>query len=410
MLRPRLALLSAVLGLATAPAALAGTPLPPANEYFPECSDARPAFCIETFAVDADRDGTFEAPPADVEARVRLFTAFTDRDTVDAILVPVGTFPGGGAGLPESVPAGTPVRLVVRTGSWEPPPVLNGWIDVLSYARTTDAQVGWRVAVDLAPVAITVGQNCSLDDGCPSPTNVVTEPRRASFQLQGPNMEQLDALPPSDREYNLAIWRTLTGFGYGTNASTWGTPPSLDPATGAITLFIAAPHLTESGEVNQGFVSMILPDTMVRGWWGADPAVLAGSTALTAVRRDATETTTTAVAVTRFDGGVRVRIDGFHYSAPRITLRPRRLLPAPRRIGVVSGKRGTRRAIVRVAKVTGATRYEARCTRSGRTVVGRSRTRMVIVRGLRPGTWRCSARGARVIAGKWSATRSVRVR
>ncbi len=263
--------------------------------------------------------------------------------------------------------------------------------------------------MEAATTATTTALNCSASEGCDAPTDVTDDASTLALSVSGPSRPQLDALPPDLRALNYAIWESLTGSYFGTSASAWGFPPTLNAETGAVSVDVAAPHLTAAGDVNVGFVTTFMPAAAIRSFWGADPATIAPG-AFVATRRDGTRVVPTAASVARVDGGLRITFEGITYSTPRLTLRPKRLLRAPRTLRAKAGPRNSRRVALTAAKVKDARRYQAACSRGRRTVFARSTRRTLVVRGLAKATWTCRVRAVYQVGGRWSPTQRVRVR
>lgn len=401
-----LALLAGV-GQAVAAPARAADEKPPANETFPGCSDARPTYCIADFSV-ADASGVFAAAPAGVEVDAYLFTAWPvyDRDSLVVGLQQPAAAPRAGE-LAPILPVGTLVRIVVRTGSFEPPAELVAQTDMVSWSRVLDPALGWVSTYVLRTAPYTFALTCSVSEGCDAPTDVRSFASYAQLTQFAYPAFQLDGLDAATRDYNLALNAQTAGFFLGTNATGAQFPPSYDAATGAITLPLAGPHLTESGALNEGYAVVFVPDAYVIASWGADPVALASGNALTVRRTEGDETSVTPATVTRVEGGIRIEIRGFHFSAPVLTIGARKVLARP---ASVSARAGSRRAIVTSAPVKRAKGYQAVCARGAKLVFGTGKTPTVTVKGLRPGTWRCRIRGVAGLGGTWSDETTVRVK
>lgn len=170
---------------------------------------------------------------------------------------------------------------------------------------------------------------------------------------------------------------------------------------------LAGPHLTSTGDLNRGFFSAFVPESLIAEVWGADPDALAAADGLVLIRSDDDESQRVRVDTRRVDGGVRVDYEDFTYSSPTFSIRARRTLRAPRNVVVVPG-RG--RAVVRVAPMKAARSYEAECTRRNRVRTVETRRPRIVVKRLAPGRWTCQVRAIRVTAGEWSDEVTVRIR
>lgn len=401
-----LALLGAA-GAASAASSRAADEKPPANEAFPACSDARPTYCVAELSV-ADPTGAFVPAPAGVEVDAFLFTAWPvyDRDSLVVGLQQPAASPRVGE-LAPVLPTGSLVRIVLRTGSFEPPPELVAQTDVVSWSRAVDPALGWVSTYVVRTAPYTFALACNVSDGCDAPTDVRTFASYAQLTHFSYPAFQLDGLDAENRDYNLALNAQTAGFYLGTNATGAQFPPAYDPATGAITLPLAGPHLTETGELNEGYAVVFVPDAYVIGSWGADPVALASGNALTVRRTEGDETSLTPATITRVEGGIRIEIRGFHFSAPVFTIGARKALARPASVSVRAGKR---RAFVTSATVKRATGYQAVCARGATLVFGTGKKATVTVKGLAPGTWRCRVRGVKGLGGAWSDEAPVRIR
>ena len=104
-----------------------------------------------------------------------------------------------------------------------------------------------------------------------------------------------------------------------------------------------------------------------------------------------------------------VRTAALRYStAPTLKIKPKAsLLRAP------SIKRATRTSSTKVkvmgASVSGATGYQAMCTKGIVTKFATAKTPTVTVKNLTKGKWSCKIRGVKKVGGRWSSKLSVRL-
>jgi hypothetical protein len=95
-------------------------------------------------------------------------------------------------------------------------------------------------------------------------------------------------------------------------------------------------------------------------------------------------------------------------TAPTLKIKPKTsLLRAP------SIKRATRTSSTKVkvmgASVSGATSYQAMCTKGIVTKFATAKTPTVTVKNLTKGKWSCKIRGVKKVGGRWSSKLSVRL-
>ncbi|MFB6091108.1 MAG: PGF-pre-PGF domain-containing protein, partial [Halobellus sp.] len=102
-----------------------------------------------------------------------------------------------------------------------------------------------------------------------------------------------------------------------TDAQAFGTP-RYNTSTDALSLYVAAPHLNESGGQNRGFFDAFLPTAVLNDWGVSDPASIDVSALGTAATPAETATTSE---------GVRLEIP-IHYSAGDVELAPDSTAPS----------------------------------------------------------------------------------
>lgn len=373
------------------------TPLPPEREDFPPCTAERRQFCIVSFEMDIGGSGLFGDPPEGIVVEAELWASWEDRDSFNLDIrsnVPPSSF---SQELAPTVPAGTALRIVVNTGSWEPPPTMSSSARVQEWSRALGAD-GWTMTFALVTNGSSVSTLCALDD-CTVERGELDYISRASAVVWG-------IWPGLSAEEAAAVRELETGGWVATNASSF-TNGSYDAEARSMNFDLAGPHLTSAGEVNRGFFSAFVPDALIVEAWGADPEALAAANGLVLIRSDDSERERVRVDTRRVDGGVRIDYADFTYSSPTFSIQARRTLRAPRNVRVIP-RRG--RAVVRVAPMKAARSYEAECSRRNRVRTVESRRPRIVVRRLAAGRWRCQVRAIRVTAGEWSDEVTVRVR
>ncbi len=92
--------------------------------------------------------------------------------------------------------------------------------------------------------------------------------------------------------------------------------------TRSLSAAISAPHFTSTGEINTGFFQAILPAQYLVDELGISVAdALSGGLTLTKVVDGSAPMTLNAVTELSPEGHVSVKVDSFHYSSPKFTLR-----------------------------------------------------------------------------------------
>lgn len=184
-------------------------PLPPAREDFPPCSSERREFCIVSFEMDIGGSGLWSAPPDGIVVEAELWASWEDRDSFNLDLrsnVPPDSF---SQELAPTVPAGTAVRIVVNTGSWEPPPTMSSSARVQEWSRALGAD-GWTMTFELATNGSSVATGCSTSE-CTVERGEVDYSSRASAVVWG--------IWPGLSAEEVAVQELSTGAWVATNAS-----------------------------------------------------------------------------------------------------------------------------------------------------------------------------------------------
>ncbi|MFN3214970.1 MAG: hypothetical protein ACE367_00565 [Acidimicrobiales bacterium] len=371
--------------------------LPDDRERFPPCSDERRQFCIVSFEMDTGGSGLFGPPPSDIVVWAELWASWATRDSLNLQVLLEESPDVYSQELAPTVPAGTAMRIVVNTGSWEPPPTMSSSARVQEWSRALGSD-GWTMTFALTTMGSSISGACTFDD-CSVERGDRDYVSRASAVVWA----IAPIFTPEDTE---RIRELETGSWVATNASTFSNG-YYDPEARSINFDLAGPHLTSTGELNLGFFSAFVPDALITEAWGADPEALARSNALVLIRSDDSGRERVRVDSRRVDGGVRIDYADFTYSSPTFSIQARRTLRAPRNVRVIPRQR---RAVVRVAPMKAARSYEAECTRRNRVRTVESRRPRIVVRKLAAGRWTCQVRAIRVTAGEWSDEVTVRIR
>jgi hypothetical protein len=388
-------------GAATAPPSAAEpatrqASLPADRENFPPCSSERRRFCVVSFEMEIGGSGLFGEPPEGLVIEAELWSGWTDRDSFNLQVLRSDEF-NIFQELSPVAPAGAAMRVVVNTGSWEPPPTMSSSARVQEWSRALGPN-GWTMTFGLRTNGSSISTLCRLED-CTVERGEIDYISRANATVWG--------IPPNfTPEQAETVRRLETGSWVATNASSF-TGGYYDNVNRAINFDLAGPHLTSTGELNRGFFSAFVPDALIVEAWGADPEALAAANGLILIRSEGDQRDRVPVDTQRVAGGVRVDYADFTYSSPTFSIQARRTLRAPRDVSVVARRN---RAIVRVAPMRAARSYEAECTRRNRVRSAESDSPRIVVRRLGPGRWTCQARAIRGTAGEWSREVTVRIR
>jgi hypothetical protein len=370
--------------------------LPGDRENFPPCSAERRRFCVVSFEMEIAGSGLFGEPPEGLVVETELWSGWVDRDSFNLQVLRSDEF-NVFQELAPAAPAGAALRVVVNTGSWEPPPTMSSSARVQEWSRALGSD-GWTMTFELRTNGSSISTLCTLED-CTVERGEIDFISRASATVWG--------IPPNfTPEQAETVRRLETGSWVATNASSF-TNGYYDSVNRAINFDLAGPHRTSMGELNRGFFSAFVPDALIVDAWGADPEALAAANGLILIRSDGDQRDRVAVQSRRVAGGVRVDYADFTYSSPTFSIQARRTLRSPRDVRVVP-RRG--RAVVRVAPMKAARSYEAECTRGNRVRTVESRRPRIVVRRLAAGRWTCQVRAIRVTAGEWSDEVTVRIR
>ena len=116
----------------------------------------------------------------------------------------------------------------------------------------------------------------------------------------------------------LKVSGEISGF-VASNASVYSSkPPQWDAATSSLTYKVAAPHLDEMGNVNQGSYTLAMPLTSIKCLYGQSN--LPPSATVSIVYGNEVKTVAT-VSLKSESGWVFFSANGFHYSSPTIVVK-----------------------------------------------------------------------------------------
>jgi len=366
-------------------------------QALPACVAPTDSFCVTAFEADPSGAGAMTTPPAGIRLDAHFFgssdpggVSFSFDVRNDGVLA-LGT---NAQELAPLLPVGSSIRATVSTGAWKPPSALFATGSDVAWSRSYSAATGWSLTVQLRTIAYAVGQNCSPDD-CSAPTNLKDF---ASFAQASAfaNPSSADAQQAAAIAQNEGAWTA-------TNASTF-SPPRFDFAKQTINISLAGPHLTAAGVQNDGLFQSFIPNALVAGLWGSDPAELVSTHSLLMTKTEAAATTAVAPTVSIVSGGLLVALVGFHYSSPTFVISVR---PSTTRITL--GRPVGKTVKITFAAAKGARSYQAICTRGSVKRTATSRLPRVVVGGLTAGSWSCRGRTRGATPSRWSLPRLVRI-
>ena len=110
----------------------------------------------------------------------------------------------------------------------------------------------------------------------------------------------------------------ISGF-VASNASVYSSrPPEWDPATSSLTYKVAAPHLDELGNVNQGTYTLAMPLKSIQCLYGQSDLP---PSATVSIAYGSEVKTVATVSLKSDSGWIFFAANGFHYSAPSIVVK-----------------------------------------------------------------------------------------
>lgn len=362
---------------------------------------ARP--CVLSFT----RNGA--TPPADLE----VLGVATDDGVRHDVSVSIYKNGGGGYDLGAAARADT-FSVTLDMGSWVPRIVAGKGRDVQVVRTRTGG--GYQVTITGKPVLLS-GQ-CDQSEWpwrCPEADVVVNDPAYFNNrQWEGIwGAEVYDGGFIKDKDVRASLY----GLDYFHNFAASAIPPRVefsgpDDSVAQLVLEVAnRRYLDDLTTLVKGHAEMRIPNSFLRDGYGIpDPSSMTGSSlvvsgsgsgASVSITQDTAEDAMRVLIddmtfpdVMVADGELRQRPAGGSAKVIRV----KRGVITPTKTGVSSTARlapgkglvKAHRAKARGAKIIG---YEARCTAGRATVTGKSRTRTVIVTGLKAGTaYQCRVR------------------
>jgi hypothetical protein len=393
------ATLIAALGLAV----VASPPAQAAEHQLVDCAPAVARPCVLAFT----RDGVDPGPDYTVSG---LAVDDGGDRTVRMTVFEFGTEQGNDLGAAERDHTWS---VTLDMGTWEPSIVAGKGRDV-EVSRVRVAGGEHRVTITAKPVLL-AGQcdQSKVPWRCPEADVVVNDPEYFNNVQWDAiwSMEIYDAtsIPEAD------VRNSIYGLEYFHNFAASTLPPTVrfdgDDVASLIIEIANRRYLDDLSTLVIGHAEMRIPNRFLRMAYGVpDPSTMTGSSLqVTGSGAGAA----TSIAQEPATDSMRVLIDGVTFpdigvgdgelrqqaaASSMKTLRVKRGVIKPTKVGVAQTKRVTpgkgrvtaQKAKARGAKITG---YQAKCTSGRITVTGKSRTRTVVVKGLKPGrAYQCKVR------------------
>lgn len=266
---------------------------------WPTCTDAQSTQCVRSFTVDG-------APASGIAHEVFLAGGGLNVHAIS----PRGDQELLYAGSP--VTAASTIEIVVDAGSYDPDLLLaNGRVSTARIDRSGGRNVITFAARPERTSFTTAG--CRIG-ACGDDTT------RGDDDYAGRWTVAAFPLLNNDPAYVAAARQ---GMWLSSNAQSRSTP-GFDAQTRTLRMSLAAPHLTETGELNTGTFQGLVPDAMFRDVWKiSGPEDVVASAASDGADQGVTSTWT------RAEGGWLLTLSGLHYSSPVVALTPRPGAPAP---------------------------------------------------------------------------------
>ena len=376
-------------------------PAQAASHQLKPCADGVPRPCVVSFT----RNGT--APPPELELLGIAVEEGADQR------VSFSVFKNGGDGFELGAAARSDTfSVTLDMGTWTPSIASGKGRD----AEVVRQEVGSGHLVTVTAKPVLVAGQCDQSAWpwrCPEADVVVKDPAKfnnvqwdATWSVQVSNAGFV-----SDPKTQ----KSLYGLDYFYNFAATGIPPRVqfsgpDDAIASLEIEVAnRRYLDDLTTLVNGHAEMRIPDTFLKYGYGiSDPSSVTGSSLAVSGPGSGA-----SVSITHEKDSVRVLIDGMTFPDAMIADGELRQRPAgasakvikvergvitPTKVGVSStdrvapgkGKVMAKKAHARGAKITG---YQARCTSGRAAVTARSKTRAVVVTGLRTGTtYQCKVR------------------
>jgi hypothetical protein len=259
--------------------------------------------CVSAFTVDGG------APPGGI--------TLTVTETASGLLLQVRN--GTDFELAPALGAASVVHVALNTGSIDPG-IVNSTGAIASVATTYDAVGGNTLDLVLSPRPSSWFANTTPCTVLSCGGAAAADVDYADFLLASAGVPPLPGgLTPAQQTEFATFLTDMHGAWLGTNAQSFSSP-TWDPTTETLGFRLAAPHLTHAGLQNDGFVTAFVPNAVLSGLWGLDPASVSASSF--AVTKSDGSTDTVSPTVVSDPGGIEIRmpLGSFHYSTPAFTV------------------------------------------------------------------------------------------
>jgi hypothetical protein len=379
--------------------------LPPttSNYYeFDDCNQSTKTFCIETYGIDVDGDGTYTTPDiySPINMRAWLFDLSSDMPGLGWELNVANN-----QELDPLVPVGTRLKVRINTGGFRPNPNLFATAKIIDFA-VFEENGNWITTSTFETIPYSSMLDCDSDPDCDKPKN-----RRDYRSFAQSILRWDDPSPTTEAQANMWV---------ATNASTV-YELQFDREKLEWSVLLLSPLTKADGSRNEVMYESFIPDTAISFLYGTTADLLARN--LTVTRTEMDVTTAVKASITRllepvpgilisipdirFNGKVVEKKSKIATSAvgrsvkPEIRVSPKKpVLPEPRNVRVRASKGS---AVVSSSTVRGAKKYEAMCSRGAQAILTKGAAPSITMKGLTPGKWKCQMRSLGSLAGNWSA-------
>lgn len=406
---------------------------PTERAYFPVCATEGEVNCYSNPQIKLPNASTWTTPSSDVYFGVNAF------DIASGPSLVVDMRLGGNQGeqdLSSVLPVGTEITLDIRTGNWQPNPQAHGVAKINGFSQNQNVNGNWTTSVDFTTTNWSPASNCSVDDGCENPgTANGNDPNANGYQ--GPFWHDYASFAQvvfwgvslTATADDVSWWHKWDGMYTSSNASS-GYGPWYDTDNSAWVIQKAAPARTQNGlQTNWLMFNAFIPDHSILEVYGINGADAAPNFKVTR-QNDGTTTQVPLTAsiqhISEPNPGVLISIPRYSFDlnptaldirgirsinspAASGTLRVKYVRPAPGKTRVTSKSSVDGTATFRAQAMTGATSYEASCTKGSTTKTGTANFPTVNVRNLTEGTWSCKVRAKNATSGAWSTAVSVSI-
>ena len=425
--------LAIALSVVVSPATQATVVYPSERAYFPLCTSENETNCYSNPQIKLPSSSSWTTPSGDVYFGINAF------DISNAPSLAIDMRLGGNQGdqdLSSVLPYGTEIKVNIRTGTWQPNPQANGVAAINGFTQNQNVNGNWTTSVDFTTTNWSAASNCSVDDGCANPgTANGTDPNANGYQSAFWNDFASFAqvvfwgVSRTATESDIAWWHKWDGMYTSSNASS-GYGPWYDLESSAWVIQKAAPARTRDGsQTNWLMFNAFIPDHSILEVYGINGADAVPNFRVTRQNDGATSQVEVAASITHVtepNPGVFISIPRYSFDlnptalhvrgirsvssvAASGTLRIKYIKPAPGKTRVTSKSTVNGTATLRAQAMTGATSYEASCSKGSTTKTGTSTSTTVNVRNLSEGNWSCKVRAKNPTNGAWSTPVNVTV-